>query len=1057
MTPGHHPRRVNQNTDMIEIEVRGLSAAEIRVGETRITPSQERVFQTVFYLAIRAGERIPRSDLVETLWGTEPTARGRQSLRQMLYRLRQMGLTLDESGDTVQLDPARLRCDVSEALRDEWVSTAGADAVWAAADLLPGTGQRTTPGFEEWLEGLRARLASQFRRAALRHVAEAKRAARWREVEELALRVLYNDPLNEEATLARAEALAMQGSKAMALDVLDAYAKELGERNDRIGLPARVLRKRITDSGSASAPQSGGGRLPLIGRHSEMSIVTTLFGQRSVTDKQTTIEIRGPAGIGKTRLAAEILDVARLAGFSVIEFTTNAPHQAALATDLARAVGTGLLALPGAVGAHPTSIGTITRICRENHESAGATGVPSSTLTIETLSAALADIVTSVAEERRLLLLVDDTYRFSPQCTRLLKELLTRTSGALVTWTLCTRTQRQTHDPDAIHAEYPLELGLLSHEESRELVRSHLDAQGKDLDDAAVDSIAQFGRGHPQALITASGLLADSSTPQGHRTSLRMLATNTIASLSRLSVTTLHATVLLDRYATPTIVREATGLSASETGIALADLHERGIVYLSPDNRLTTLEPWQEATTFSLSSVERAVHASAAADALKRSLGEALDASALTHTAELYSTAGDQAEAVRLLRRAVALLERRGLASDALASAQKALALATDPGDRHEILQILASLHYRLGQLDKALNYCDEFSHTLHTAPSTPSTTSLRVAAIAADATWKLNRPFDAALDVLLSLLNLGVGDDDSFYDAGLTALRLSLIAPHSPLAEEVKALVQRRTTGFPPHPLRTLIAVIFHAERGPAPDLRRAALEADGQSALVAPAHTRAIGYRYRSIAWRYLGETLRAAGIAEQGYCYATQEGLAVEAHLMAVQSLFLSLDAEDLPAAHTWLNRALKTIAYSPGEERVRALVFGQARLAIQEGKFSEVEKLYADIDLGADEAYMPRRYALDTSCIALALSKIGDATRAAALARQSLKVSLSSDSTQQMDCAVEYASRALALCGFEVDARDYVDSYLAIRDRSFSRFLPFYFSALWSGRRRSEETP
>ena len=113
MTPGHHPRRVNQNTDMIEIEVRGLSAAEIRVGETRITPSQERVFQTVFYLAIRAGERIPRSDLVETLWGTEPTARGRQSLRQMLYRLRQMGLTLDESGDTVRLDPARLRCDHS--------------------------------------------------------------------------------------------------------------------------------------------------------------------------------------------------------------------------------------------------------------------------------------------------------------------------------------------------------------------------------------------------------------------------------------------------------------------------------------------------------------------------------------------------------------------------------------------------------------------------------------------------------------------------------------------------------------------------------------------------------------------------------------------------------------------------------------------------------------------------------------------------------------------------------------------------------------------------------
>ncbi|HET8771497.1 MAG TPA: hypothetical protein VFM71_10995, partial [Gemmatimonadaceae bacterium] len=229
------------------ITVRALGASEIRIGRKRIPLGAEVVFALGLYLCTRAGERLTRDELCEVFWGDGRDAAGRHSLRQMLYRLRRHGLTLDEDGEELYLDPARVDSDLNEALEETWVTSAEPSAIEAATSLVPGFTRHISARFQDWFDSIRNRLAAQHRRAALRQISVARREGRWADLDKWALQVLSSDPLNEEATLARAESAAMAGSKTIALEIIDAYIEELGDRANVIGLPASVLRRRIAE------------------------------------------------------------------------------------------------------------------------------------------------------------------------------------------------------------------------------------------------------------------------------------------------------------------------------------------------------------------------------------------------------------------------------------------------------------------------------------------------------------------------------------------------------------------------------------------------------------------------------------------------------------------------------------------------------------------------------------------------------------------------------------------------------------------------------------------
>ncbi|MHB1096861.1 MAG: AAA family ATPase [Gemmatimonadaceae bacterium] len=295
-----------------------------------------------------------RAELTELLWPGSDDAAGRHSLRQALYRLRKAGLRLDDDTDDVRVDPAAVDSDLTGVLRHDWPYTAEPEAIERAASVLPGVTPPEGSSLSDWLEQLRAQLSAQYRRATLHRIGMARREGRWRDVEHWGLMCLQADPLNEEATLARAEATAMVGAKNAALEILDAYLREIGERAKVIGLPARLLKRRISELTDTTGRRVTATSAPFVGRHGLLARGQDALSQAR-GGEATVLWFVGPPGIGKSRLLREMARAARMAGWCAVLGGARPSYEErpfALLTELLPH----LLEAPGALGADPNAL-----------------------------------------------------------------------------------------------------------------------------------------------------------------------------------------------------------------------------------------------------------------------------------------------------------------------------------------------------------------------------------------------------------------------------------------------------------------------------------------------------------------------------------------------------------------------------------------------------------------------------------------------------------------------------------------------------------------------------
>ncbi|MEY4609657.1 MAG: hypothetical protein RL625_1874, partial [Gemmatimonadota bacterium] len=385
------------------IEARCFGRSEIVAPGGQIQPSSELVFAFALYLCVRAGEHVPRAELVEMFWPQADEVRGRHNLRQMLYRLKEIGFTLDEDGELLSLNPLRVRCDLADAMRADWIIEAEESTIAAACDALPWLTRRFSERYGEWIDGVRARLESQFRRASLRVLSDAKSEGRWFDVEHWALMILRSDPLNETAILARAEGTAMLGSKAEAMAQLDRYLGELGPNAEKIGLPAKLLRRRI----KAQAERREGEQvLPLVGREEEIRRVTeALYGREQL--KPQGFFIYGPAGIGKTRLIEECAEIAELNGMTNVaikltERDIDTPNSILIA------LSHRLIGLRGSPGADPRALAIINRTKGGHNPKEEAPLTGSAAISNADIAWAVEQLLGAILEETRLVVSVDN-------------------------------------------------------------------------------------------------------------------------------------------------------------------------------------------------------------------------------------------------------------------------------------------------------------------------------------------------------------------------------------------------------------------------------------------------------------------------------------------------------------------------------------------------------------------------------------------------------------------------------------------------------------------------
>lgn len=299
--------------------------------ETRIALPTRKSQALLAYLALPPGRPHGRDKLAALLWGDMADREARGGLRQALSALRKLStattvLVLD--GDSVALDPASVDVDVFEFERR--VAEATPDALALAVslyrgDLLENMALREAP-FEEWLLAERERLRQLALDAFAKLLRHQRSAGALVDAVTTALRLLAVDPLQEPVHRVLMRLYVERGRRAAALRqyqlCVSALARELRVEPEQATkqLYQEILRQRnaplTTDVESpeqeeivSASPRAHDDVLsrdvPFVGREAEMRCVRETLDYEW-TDGVRIVAVIGEAGVGKTRLVAEV-------------------------------------------------------------------------------------------------------------------------------------------------------------------------------------------------------------------------------------------------------------------------------------------------------------------------------------------------------------------------------------------------------------------------------------------------------------------------------------------------------------------------------------------------------------------------------------------------------------------------------------------------------------------------------------------------------------------------------------------------------------------------------
>ncbi|MEO7889752.1 MAG: AAA family ATPase, partial [Vicinamibacterales bacterium] len=325
---------------MRQIKLRILGESVIQVGEITVVPTATHLFALLLYLGLECGRVITRTELGALLFADDNSSSAAHNLRQLLYRVRRMGVPIASKSSSVSLAVDLVQDGIKDALSGSYSERSKARP--SSYLLLPHY-TPPTDAFSHWLERFRDRLQHQLLRGLAEDIQSARRVADWRAVEGLATASLELDPYNETATLFLAEALARTGSKHKAVALLSEFEEEVGRSTGSLTLPSRLLKRRIFES-----PIGGIGPLdiPLIGRANEMRVLTTQWNSAR-NGLCSAVALSGEKSIGKSRLVSELLSLIRLDGSGVVLTTRRLPPDRHRPMSLFADICKQLICIPG--------------------------------------------------------------------------------------------------------------------------------------------------------------------------------------------------------------------------------------------------------------------------------------------------------------------------------------------------------------------------------------------------------------------------------------------------------------------------------------------------------------------------------------------------------------------------------------------------------------------------------------------------------------------------------------------------------------------------------------
>ncbi len=262
------------------------------------------------YLVLHRDALQARKRLAFLFWPDTNEAQALTNLRNLLHKLRQAlpdpNRLFKADTHAVQWRPdALFSLDVAE-----FEAACAAGALQRAVDLYTGD---LLPGcYDDWIQPERARLQGMFIAAAEQLMRQLEERRDYSAASAITQRLLHHDPLREENHRAAIRLHALNGDRAAALRAYHACVtvlqRELAVAPDQATrqLYERLVKPELSGKETTAAPVHLAGAVPLVGRDPEWARLLVAW-QTAVDGKSHLLLLSGEAGIGKTRLAEELL------------------------------------------------------------------------------------------------------------------------------------------------------------------------------------------------------------------------------------------------------------------------------------------------------------------------------------------------------------------------------------------------------------------------------------------------------------------------------------------------------------------------------------------------------------------------------------------------------------------------------------------------------------------------------------------------------------------------------------------------------------------------------
>lgn len=428
------PLQTVPGSPRLRLRTLGDAALDLLDDDGLVTDHQEvsKALSLVTYVASSPTRSATREHLIDLLWSDLESERGKHSLRQHLWLIKQrFGEVLIADRKNV----VRLSADL-DFDRDRLLEAADQGHCERVVELYDGDFfvGFAAPGsheFERWADNERTRLRAVFIRCAEQLVRQWLSAGRMRDGQTLAKRVRHADPTAQHSWRLLIEAHISGGDELGARVEADAFEQMLIAEE----MEAEPTSRALIATARRGTSRKGGDVLPafsdLVGRESEFAWLMHAWNT-AVSGRATCVHIVAPAGFGKTRLLQDFR--ARLSSLRARVAVARADGGSAgvplaVISDLVSALG----AIPGAGGVTPEAASTLVGLAPSLASTYPAARALQGTADEPHVRrSALRELLAAVAEDRPLAVLIDDLHWVDAESAALLAGAL----GALGTMRL---------------------------------------------------------------------------------------------------------------------------------------------------------------------------------------------------------------------------------------------------------------------------------------------------------------------------------------------------------------------------------------------------------------------------------------------------------------------------------------------------------------------------------------------------------------------------------------------------------------------------------------------